>query len=231
MVKQRLEVQGAIRAPREQRAYTYSGARDASLVCRALAPTLTHRCLPGPPAREFPRAAVRPGTWDALRKIWLYEGVPKGLFRGFSVTVLRDIPFAATYFATYDVTKRAQTRLVWGDVPDAPTAVGRTANHLIAGAWAGIAASLLTMPLDGIKTRMQTDRLLDRERHAQRAAPPAVAAAGPSQRGIVGTAAALYRDEGVPGFFRGVVPRLLSVIPSASVTFASYEVFKRLLGA
>lgn len=158
--------------------------------------------------------------------------MPKGLFRGFSVTVLRDIPFAATYFATYDVTKRAQTHLVWGDLPDAPTAVGRTVNHLIAGAWAGIAASLLTMPLDGIKTRMQTDRLLDRERHAQRAVPAAaVSPAGPSQRGIVGTTAALYRDEGMPGFFRGVVPRLLSVIPSASITFASYEVFKRLLGA
>jgi hypothetical protein len=215
-------------------------------------------------ARASARACVllSAGTWDAFRKIWAHEGVRRGLWRGFGVTLMRDVPFAATYFTTYELAKHQQTQLLLARAGQEGAARLGTANHLAAGAWAGIAASLVTIPLDGVKTRIQTDQMVDRELHTVRpqgrpaasvaastgtgpgavmAAANAVAAGGGQSaspplasgrraRGVWATAAVMYRDEGVRGFFRGLPPRLVSVVPSSSITFAAYEGYKRLLG-
>lgn len=173
-----------------------------------------------------------------------------GLWRGFSVTLLRDVPFAATYFTTYELAKHVQTKILMARTGGEPPTLG-TLNHLASGAWAGVSASIVTIPLDAVKTRIQTDRLVDRELHTVKRHPPAsvvVAAAnavaakagqevsrpmpsGNRARGIWGTAMFIYHEEGLPGFFRGLPPRLVSIVPSASITFASYEFFKRLLNA
>ena len=204
----------------------------------------------------MPECTASLGTWDAFRKIFTNEGIRTGLWRGFWVTLMRDVPFAATYFTTYELAKHTQSKLLLARIPTGESPTLGTLNHLAAGAWAGVAASTVTIPLDGIKTRIQTDRLVDRELHSKRregagavapadklvAAANAVAAKGgqtASQplatgrraRGILGTASVIFREEGVPGFFRGLPPRLFSVVPSSSITFAAYEVFKRLLGA
>ena len=169
---------------------------------------------------------------DAFRKIWAHEGARQGLWRGFGVTLMRDVPFAAVYFSTYEAAKH-----VLG--PSAsPWALGLhgTPLHLLAGAWAGVVASLVTSPLDGVKTRIQTDRLLLTSQGGTATAAPsawasASAAARTRARGVLATAAIIFREEGVPGFFRGLGPRLLAVLPSSAVTFAAYEFFKHLLGA
>ena len=170
-----------------------------------------------------------------------------GLWRGFSVTLLRDVPFAATYFTTYELAKHTQTNLLQARALQEHAPVLGTLNHLAAGAWAGVAASIVTIPLDGIKTRIQTDRLVDRELHSARPSATVVAAAharaakggqttsppqlsGQRARGLIGTATVIYHEEGVAGFFRGLPPRLFSVVPSSSITFAAYELYKRLLG-
>lgn len=198
------------------------------------------------------------GTLDAFRKIWAHEGVRRGLWRGFGVTLMRDVPFAATYFTTYELAKHQQTQLLLARAGQEGVARLGTVNHLAAGAWAGIAASLVTIPLDGVKTRIQTDQMVDRELHAVRPRGPAAAsmgagtgtvmaaanavaagggqsaspplASGKRARGVLATAAVMYRDEGIQGFFRGLPPRLVSVVPSSSITFAAYEGYKRLLG-
>ena len=39
----------------------------------------------------------------------------------------------------------------------------------------------------------------------------------------------IWQEEGIASFTRGLKPRLLVLVPAASITFASYEQFKRLL--
>lgn len=42
-------------------------------------------------------------------------------------------------------------------------------------------------------------------------------------RGIVGAATRLWREEGVRGFYRGLVPGVVRVLPATWVTFLVYE--------
>lgn len=47
---------------------------------------------------------------DAFRKILKNEGLFGGLMSGYTVTLLRDVPFAATYFMTYELGKHVQLK-------------------------------------------------------------------------------------------------------------------------
>jgi solute carrier family 25 phosphate transporter 23/24/25/41 len=40
----------------------------------------------------------------------------------------------------------------------------------------------------------------------------------------------IYRFEGVGGFFKGMVPTYLKVVPSVAISFGTYEVLKRVGG-
>ena len=79
---------------------------------------------------------------DCARQIWRGEGV-RGLFRGLGVTVAREIPAFALYFASFE----AMTRQ-----PGQP--VG-TAHLMVAGGVAGVLSWTVTYPVDIIKSRLQ----------------------------------------------------------------------------
>eukprot|EP00160_Parvularia_atlantis_P001471 Unigene11173_Nuclearia_a/m.34186 Unigene11173_Nuclearia_a/g.34186 ORF Unigene11173_Nuclearia_a/g.34186 Unigene11173_Nuclearia_a/m.34186 type:complete len:346 (+) Unigene11173_Nuclearia_a:37-1074(+) len=192
VVKQRLEVQGALRTSSDRRPYR--------------------------------------GTIDAFRKILRDEGLLGGLLSGYTVTLLRDVPFAATYFTTYELGKHVQTKIMRSAYPDMVETDLKAVNHLVAGAGAGVAASVLTIPVDAVKTRIQTDALVDRRTTTPAGGPLRGADTSLRLSGIVPTARAIYGEDGWRGFYRGLPARLASVVPSSSITFTIYEVYKRLLG-
>ncbi|XP_065167783.1 mitochondrial basic amino acids transporter-like [Atheta coriaria] len=85
------------------------------------------------------------GPLECIRHIYHSEGV-KGVFRGLTMTVLRDVPSFALYFLTYEYLAREQDGRHAG-----------TSQLLMAGGLAGVVSWTLTYPLDMIKTRMQCD--------------------------------------------------------------------------
>ena len=127
------------------------------------------------------------GTFGALRILLKEEGI-KGLWTGYSISVMRDAPFAAVYFLSYEVLKSLQAMLISNDaddterlkvLPPPPNQQGlffmrifnngtrsltpQVYNHLLAGAGAGAMAATCTIPLDVIKTRLQTQPTLPPE--------------------------------------------------------------------
>jgi len=146
------------------------------------------------------------------------------MWTGYFPSLARDVPHAAIYFSVYETAKYIQFRLRFGVHPAAAgdgtsttTKKQRlnTANHLLSGATAGGIASALTIPLDVVKTRLQTQATLPLEERRF--------------HGIFSTLKTIYREEGMTGLTRGLGPRLAYVIPASSVTFACYEQYKKLL--
>lgn len=78
----------------------------------------------------------------------------RGYFTGVTVTIARDVCFSGSYFFSYEVFKYFQYKLT--SYPD-------TMKHLIAGGGAGCVATLLSLPIDVVKTRIQTQATLPRE--------------------------------------------------------------------
>jgi hypothetical protein len=61
-----------------------------------------------------------------------------------------------------------------------------------------------TAPFDIVKTRLQTQRILGVPRYT----------------GVRNAFVTIYREEGAAAFLRGLGPRLLMLMPAASITFA-----------
>lgn len=118
----------------------------------------------------------------------------RGIYRGFTATILRDIPSFAGYFGTYEGLKALL----------GPTSEGSHATWklLVAGGLAGIGAWLPCYPQDVIKSRMQ---------------------ASANYANTWQCAKQIYRQAGLRGFFRGFGPTLARAFPANAATFVAYE--------
>ncbi|MCJ1479019.1 mitochondrial aspartate-glutamate transporter agc1 [Lambiella insularis] len=147
------------------------------------------------------------------------EGVPRrsamwivknlglvGLYKGASACLLRDVPFSAIYFPTYNHLKRD----VFGESPAKKLGV---LHLLTAGAIAGMPAAYLTTPCDVIKTRLQVEARKGETRYTS----------------LRHCARTVYAEEGFRAFFKGGPARILRSSPQFGFTLAAYEVLQKAL--
>ena len=76
-----------------------------------------------------------------------HESVFRGLYRGFGITIMREIPFTMIQFPIYEAMKRWQAKRVGKPKADAFEAA-------VCGCISGGLAAGLTTPLDVLKTRI-----------------------------------------------------------------------------
>ncbi|KAM5579493.1 hypothetical protein ABKV19_009329 [Rosa sericea] len=175
------------------------------------------------PNAKFPKASSCKyvNGYDAFRKILHTDG-PRGLYRGFGISILTYAPSNAVWWASYSVAQR----MVWNGVgcycsksnengvntyrPDSKTIM---AVQGASAAMAGGMSALITMPLDTVKTRLQ---VLDGDDNGRR---------GPS---IGQTVRNLVKEGGWMACYRGLGPRWASMSISATTMITTYEFLKRL---
>ena len=87
------------------------------------------------------------------------------------------------------------------------------------GCVASAATVCFMMPLDTIKTRLVT-QMSSKAVQSSGAIP---------YRGIVDCAVRMTREEGVNAFYKGLAPRLISVVPMIGIQFGVYEAMKRVM--
>jgi len=90
--------------------------------------------------------------------------------------------------------------------------------NLLSGGAAGTIASCITNPLEVVKTQLQSSSAAVGDLSKASGHPTAIAKK-------------IMEQDGVLGFFRGLRPTLVGIIPARSVYFFSYEQSKRLLGS
>ncbi|TVY16947.1 Calcium-binding mitochondrial carrier protein [Lachnellula arida] len=129
-----------------------------------------------------------------------------GLYKGASACLLRDVPFSAIYFPTYNHLKRDY----FGESPTKKLGV---VQLLTAGAIAGMPAAYLTTPCDVIKTRLQVEARKGES----------------SYTSLRHCATTIMKEEGFKAFFKGGPARILRSSPQFGFTLAAYEVLQGLL--
>ena len=148
----------------------------------------------------------------AIREIYFTEGIA-AFYRSFPVTLATNVPYGMVMVSTHEWFKHA-----WMD-PDVPA----WKTVLAASSVAGCVASAVTTPLDRIKTALQTQQL----------APTCLRAQGmcPLQPPVNWRQAAqvIYQQEGAAGFFRGLLPRVMSHTPAVAISWTTYETAKQYL--
>ncbi len=165
-----------------------------------------------------PEAGVSNTTLSLMRHIVRTEGLSQ-LYAGIGVIAIAA-PARALYFLGYEVSKKQGEKLFGEKSPIA---------HIVSGPIAQLSGSLLWVPMDVVKERMQVQR-----------APANTATLTPTAGGLQAEAAhstkhysssfrclvGIARDEGVKGLYRGYVTHQVVWGPFNAVYFAVYEFLK-----
>ncbi|KAF9162379.1 hypothetical protein DFQ26_003591 [Actinomortierella ambigua] len=88
-------------------------------------------------------------------------------------------------------------------------------KHTIAGAGAGLVTSIVTCPLDVVKTRLQNQGV--------------ATGAQKSYKGTAGTLTRIWSEEGIRGLYRGLGPTIFGYLPTWAIYFTAYDYFKDLV--
>ncbi|XP_062023515.1 mitochondrial arginine transporter BAC2-like [Rosa rugosa] len=148
------------------------------------------------------------GPIDVAKSIIKAEGV-KGMYRGLTITMLRDAPAHAFYFCTYEYMKE---QLHPGCRKTGKESLRAT---LVAGGLAGVASWIICYPLDVVKTRLQ----------AQSMYPV------PKYTGIVDCFRKSVREDGHGVLWRGLGTAVSRAFLVNGAIFAAYEVAMKGLGS
>ncbi|PRP80668.1 mitochondrial substrate carrier family protein, partial [Planoprotostelium fungivorum] len=131
-----------------------------------------------------------------------HEGV-SALYKGFPIVGVCTVPAHALYFGGYEWAKKNLQSTV-GDEKKSSWV------HLISGAWADICGSLVWVPMDVVKQRLQ----IQQNKEAK-------------YRGSWHALKTIIREEGPLGLYRGFLPAIATFGPFVAIYFTVYEQLKR----
>ncbi|KAL6526459.1 hypothetical protein OROGR_015549 [Orobanche gracilis] len=135
------------------------------------------------------------GPLDVARNVMKAEGI-RGIYRGFGLTAVTQSPASALWWGAYGVAQH----IIWrslgykDDFEKKPSHVELIAVQASAGMVAGACSSVITTPIDTVKTRLQV-----------------IDDYGVGRPSVMKTAKTLVKEDGWGGFYRGFGPRFLNM--------------------
>jgi solute carrier family 25 S-adenosylmethionine transporter 26 len=146
-------------------------------------------------ARQFPSSMSALSSILSQRSIIGIPGVWRELYRGWSITIFREVPFTVIQFPLWEALKTYRKTATNKD-----TISGIESG--LAGSAAGAVAAGITTPLDVLKTRM----MLAREK-----------------TGMLTLLRQILKDNGPRAFFAGIGPRIMWISIGGAIFLGSYQ--------
>lgn len=136
---------------------------------------------------------------ELVRTIAQTQGL-RGFWKGNLINILRTAPFKAINFCAYDTYRKQLSKIHLFEGTE-------NVERFIAGAAAGITATVLCLPLDTIRTRI-------------------VAHGGEKLGGVAGAFHYMIKTEGFFSLYKGLLPSIISIAPSSAVFYGVYDILK-----
>lgn len=161
---------------------------------------------PGGQRRQYKNA------WDCIRQTFRHEGI-RGLYRGLSASYL-GVSESTLQWVLYEQAKRSLARRqellnASGRTPNAWDKMVEWTGKLTAAGGAKFVAALITYPHEVVRTRLRQ--------------APVDATGRVKYTGLWSCFVTVFREEGMPALYGGLVPHMLRVVPSAAIMFGVYE--------
>jgi solute carrier family 25 folate transporter 32 len=113
-----------------------------------------------------------------------------------------------------------------------PSAPPWTSHSAIAGAGAGLVSSIVTCPLDVVKTKLQAQKIAHHQvgYMGVYGARPMLSAPMVCSSFLEGTVRHIAKHDGLRGFYRGLGPTLMGYLPTWAIYFYMYDGIKERFG-
>ncbi|XP_010432726.1 PREDICTED: adenine nucleotide transporter BT1, chloroplastic/mitochondrial-like [Camelina sativa] len=148
---------------------------------------------------------VYKGILDAFVKIIREEG-PTELYRGLAPSLIGVVPYAATNYFAYDSLRKAYRSF------SKQEKIGNVETLLI-GSLAGALSSTATFPLEVARKHMQVGAVSGRVVY----------------KNMLHALLTILEREGILGWYKGLGPSCLKLVPAAGISFMCYEACKKIL--
>ena len=147
-----------------------------------------------------------PGLYQGVKSILQKEGI-RGCFHGLTPTLV-GVSHGSLYFLAYEKLNRwrRNRNMTTGrgsELSNTDTIINTTLSKFFAGT--------ITYPHQVLRARMQAQGSGSGKYQAQ------------AHTGLIDLINRVWRNEGALGFYKGMFPNLLRVVPSACITFLVYE--------
>jgi solute carrier family 25 S-adenosylmethionine transporter 26 len=143
----------------------------------------------------------------AAKGLYNQHGI-RGFYGGWWPGLVGKIPSYALTWTLFQQLKQARNRI--------SKRPARNYENSIMGCLASATTVSIMIPMDTIKTRLVTQA-------------GGVAAGKIPYKGIIDCAVRVAKEEGIVAFYRGLPPRLVSVVPMIGIQFGVYEAMKKFM--
>ncbi|KAK4479621.1 hypothetical protein RD792_015147 [Penstemon davidsonii] len=159
------------------------------------------------PQSNTNQPTIHKGPLDVARNILRKEGWRRGIYRGLTITVLRDAPAHGVYFWTYEYVREQLHPGVRKNGQET------FQTMLLAGGLAGVASWICCYPLDVIKTRIQAQSEFSTVKYS----------------GIVDCFRTSVKKEGYSVLWRGLGTAVARAFVVNGAVFTAYETALRFI--
>ncbi|KAI8992561.1 mitochondrial carrier domain-containing protein [Pilobolus umbonatus] len=144
---------------------------------------------------------------QAYKLIYKQEGVMRGLHAGLTPAMIGSIPGTTLYFTIYETVKRTLGQ----------THIPEVVTHLIAGSLGDLTASVIYVPSEVLKTRLQLQGRYNNPHFVS----------GYNYKNTWHAAKMIVKYDGFGALFHGFKATILRDVPYSALQFACYEQFKK----
>ncbi|OIT36639.1 PREDICTED: protein MITOFERRINLIKE 1, chloroplastic [Nicotiana attenuata] len=152
------------------------------------------------------QAGAKGRSWQVLMRILEKDGI-LGLYSGYTVTLLRNLPAGVLSYSSFEYLKAAV-------LSNTKRERLEPFQSVCCGALAGAISASITTPLDVVKTRLMTQVV-----HSEAANKAAAAMV----TGVSATVKQILKEEGWVGFTRGMGPRVLHSACFSALGYFAFE--------
>ncbi|XP_062969403.1 mitochondrial S-adenosylmethionine carrier protein isoform X1 [Cynocephalus volans] len=160
--------------------------------------------VPSEVVKQRAQVSASSRTFHIFSNILREEGI-RGLYQGYKITVLREIPFSLVQFPLWESLKA-----LWSWRQDHVVDSWQSA---VCGAFAGGFAAAVTTPLDVAKTRIML----------------AKAGSSTASGNVFSALHEVWRSQGLAGLFAGVFPRMAAISLGGFIFLGAYDQTRGLL--
>ena len=146
---------------------------------------------------------------SATQVIWRQEGLRYGIYRGYTAMLAGSFPSTMMFFGTYESLKRGLRD---------HTGINETVIHFVSGFLGDLASSIVYVPSEVVKTRLQLQGPYNNRFHTS----------GYNYRGVGSALGQIVRQEGWSALFHGYKATMLRDLPFSALQFTFYERFRQM---
>jgi solute carrier family 25 S-adenosylmethionine transporter 26 len=176
--------------------------------------------VPTEVVKQRAQASQFASSWQALKHIFVANtstvGIWRELYRGWGITMMREIPFTVIQFPLWEAMKSWRGRQK-----------GRKPNPVesaVFGSISGAIAAGLTTPLDVLKTRLILAKQVSGLCALTREIAPMMF--GHQKQSAISTFKNIIAEEGTAALFKGITPRVIWISIGGAIFLGAWDFAK-----